>query len=235
MTAVRRRPAMLAAGTAALAVFAGCAHVAVSGKTEPVDTRGYRLAPPKSVGPFKAEYLYGDTYVGVIDCDDAPSDADCYIGATEGGGIGITPRDANRIIAGATGTGATYRGQEPEVKGRYFMFRGLQGNVPDPEKALRAMLRSLHRKEQQPFYDGGVKWDGPARPVPFPGYEGAVMWCRKGEEAYKDATSGTVTRDPVARCVWADHSTVVATESDSSVTELVELTRELHRTARVRK
>ncbi|MEU2181500.1 hypothetical protein [Streptomyces thermolilacinus] len=233
MTAVRRRPAMLAAGAAALAVFAGCAHVAVSGKTEPVDTRGYRLAPPKSVGPFKAEYLYGDTYVGVIDCDDAPSDADCYIGATEGGGIGITPRDANRIIAGATGTGADYWQREPDMKGRYFYFRGLQGNVPDPEKALRAMLRSIHRKEQEPFSDAGVKWDGPARPVRFPGYEGAVMWCRKGEKLLKDGR--TVTGDPVARCVWADHSTVVATQSDSSVTELVELTRELHRTARVRK
>ncbi|OEJ97608.1 hypothetical protein J116_027295 [Streptomyces thermolilacinus SPC6] len=226
---------MLAAGTAALAVFAGCTHVALSERAEPVGTRGYRLAPPKSVGPFKAEYLYGDTYVGVVDCAGAPSDADCYIGATEVGGIGIAPRDANRIIAGATGTGANYWGREPRMKGRYFFFRGLQGNVPHPEKALRAMLRSIHRKEQEPFRDTGVKWDGPARPVSFPGYEGAVMWCREGGELSKAVDSGTVTRDPVARCVWADHSTVVATESDSSVTELVELTRELHRTARVRK
>ncbi|CAL9279584.1 hypothetical protein [Streptomyces sp. SudanB25_2051] len=235
MITVRRRPAMLAAGTAALAVFAVCVHAAASERSERVDTRGYRLAPPRSVGGMPQKRSFGDTYVGVVDCEGQPSDADCHQAQTEVWGIGITPRDAHRIIAGATGTGADYRRGEPGAVGsRYLAFRGLQGPVPDPEAALRRMVLSISRDEQPVFGDYGVRWAGPFRPFPLSGYDRAVMECRQGEYRHTSVYDGSVTRIPRSLCVWADRGTVAATESNVSVRELAKLTAELHRTARVK-
>lgn len=235
MDAVRRRPALLAVGVAALAVFAACLHTVLPVLTEDVGTRGYRLDPPRSVGAFQEERRFGDTYVGRVRCGGMPSDSDCELVQTEVGGIGITPSDARRIVVGASGTGADYEAGEPGGEySRYLVFRGLQGNVPDPDAALRAMFRSIDRGEQSPFRPSGEKWDGPPRPVRLDGYEGAVMRCRGGEDTYQDV-HGTVITRPVAMCVWADHSTVAATALDTSVQELRRLTTELYRTARVKK
>ncbi|MEU7568433.1 hypothetical protein AB0A99_20990 [Streptomyces fradiae] len=233
MTAtVPRRPALLLAGTAALAVFAGCLHTAASERAERVDTRGYRLVPPRSLGgmPWSTGLL--ERYVGVVDCAGAPSDADCYQGQTEVLGIGISPSDANRIVPGAVGSGANYHPPGDEYV-RYVAFRGLQGRVSDPEKALRRMIDSLHRGEQMPFPPASLRWDGPYRTVPLGPYDGAVMKCRQGEEVHVQA-GRPERRTPNNRCVWADRSTVAVTEADLPVRKLAELTAELYRTARVK-
>ncbi|KUH39995.1 MULTISPECIES: hypothetical protein [Streptomyces] len=235
-TAVRRPRVLTVAGAAALAVLAGfLLHTATSGEAE-ADTRGHRLAPPDRVGDYRAERVFRDTYVGRIRCSDQPSDTDCELYATEVRGIGITPGDADRIARGAVGSGALYRQGEPDAKdASYMSFRGLQGRVADPGAAVGRMFRSLRANEHYSFRFGA--WDGPPRSFPLPGFEGAVMTCRRAVTVKETATDPAHRRtEEEVYCVWADHSTVAfVNRPGGSLTETADLTAELYRTARVRR
>ncbi|GAA3377679.1 hypothetical protein GCM10020367_54290 [Streptomyces sannanensis] len=209
------------AGVVALAALVGGCTTAGA------DTRGYKLAPPRSVGEY--EKRSGDfRYVGKIDCAGQPSDADCYQGATEVIGIGISPRDANRIVRNASGTGAYYRSGPPEgaADTKWLAFRGLQGDIPEPDQAVDRFFRSIAKREQVPFR--GIKLvRGTVEDFGIGGYDGAVMRCRKAKGTYNGA--------PEAVCVWADHSTVAAVNAPLSMSELADLTRQLYKTSRKKK
>ncbi|WP_405999500.1 hypothetical protein [Streptomyces sp. NBC_00829] len=195
------------------------------------DTRGYKLDPPRSVDDYVV--LGNDlSYVGIVDCAGEPSDADCVQGETEVKGTGITPRDADRIVRNASGTGAEYAvggwRSNGTTGGKQLTFRGLWGEIHAPEKAVARFLRSAGKGEQIPFH--GIKWVGQEKEFDLDGYDGAVMTCRNA--VYGNGENET----PRAFCVWADHSTVAATEhSRISLPELAELTADLYRTSRVRK
>ncbi|MFD5427588.1 hypothetical protein [Streptomyces sp. NPDC127084] len=61
------------------------------------------------------------------------------------------------------------------------------------------------------------------------------MKSRKSLHTYKTVYEGSATRTRVV-CVWADHSTVAATELEGeSLQELADLTAELSRTSRVKR
>ncbi|MFC4609448.1 hypothetical protein ACFO9E_16715 [Streptomyces maoxianensis] len=230
----RLQTALIAVGVGAILVLAGSGCTAAS---EGADTRGYKLAPPRLVGEYKEHRRFGNTYVGIVDCAGQPSDADCYAAKTEVWGIGVEPKDANRIVEKATGTGADYVLGDVDAEGaRYLVFRGLQGRIPDPDKAVARMFRSIEKSEQLPFSFGHTKWVGGPKTFDLEGFKGAVMKCRKSLYTFKDVYDGTVTRTPRVVCVWADHSTVAATElADASPSELADLTAELYRTSRVKK
>ncbi|MFF4230238.1 hypothetical protein [Streptomyces sp. NPDC001820] len=236
MSTGRLRTALIAVGVGALLVLAGSGCTAFS---EEADTRGYKLAPPRLVGEYKENRRFGNTYVGIVDCAGQPSDADCYAAKTEVWGIGVEPNDANRIVEKATGTGADYVLGDVNAEGaRYLVFRGLQGRIPDPDKAVARMFRSIEKSEQFPFSFSfsDTKWVGGPKTFDLEGFKGAVMKCRKSLHTVKNVYDGTVTRTPHVVCVWADHSTVAATElRHATAPELADLTAELYRTSRVKK
>ncbi|MDQ0938452.1 hypothetical protein [Streptomyces sp. V1I1] len=123
--------------------------------------------------------------------------------------------------------GTTGRRDDGTTEGKWLTFRGLWGEIPDPQEAVARFLRSAGGDEQFPFH--GIKWAGPEEEFHLDGYDGAVMTCR-------NAVHGNGEDAPRAFCVWADHSTVAATEhSRISLSELAELTTGLYRTSRVRK
>ncbi|MCS0638428.1 hypothetical protein NX801_22780 [Streptomyces sp. LP05-1] len=218
---------------ATLLVLAGSGCTAAS---EEADTRGYRLAPPRSVGEYKEYRRYGNIHVGTVDCAGEPTDADCYAAKTELRGIGIEPDDANRIVHEATGTGADYVTGGLDADGtRHLVFRGLQGQIPDPGEAVARMFRSIEKDERFPFSFDYTKWVGGPETFELENSADAVMRCRKRLHTFKDVYRNSVTRTPGVICVWADHSTVAATGLlNASPSRPAELTAELYRTSRVR-
>jgi hypothetical protein len=192
------------------------------------DTRGYRLKPPPSVDEYKKRTFWPDaSYVGKIDCAGQPSDADCYQGATEVRGIGISPADANRIVKHASGTGNYYSwGPEGEPGTKGLLFRGLWGEIPDPGEAVDRFLRSIKKGEQLPF--SGITITGQTKEFDLDGFDGALMRCQEPKKTGDNA--------PKTLCVWADHSTVAGVSaSQISLSELADLTSRLYKTSRVKK
>lgn len=219
-----KRTGVSVVGVVALAVVAGgCATEA----DVVVDTRGYRLDPPRKVGVHEQ---YGDDlrYIGSVDCTGEPSDSDCYAAKTEVQGIGIEQEAADRIVQKASGTGADYLKGPENPRGWWLAFRGLWGDIPDPEEAHDRFVASMGAGAQIPFRK--IEWVGKAEEFPLDGFDGAMMTCREAAYSYdKDKT-------PHAVCVWADHSTVAATElAETSLPELAKLTEQLYKTSRVKK
>jgi hypothetical protein len=87
MLAGRRESALIAAGVAALAVLASWVYAAAS---EEADTRGYKLAPPRSVGEYKEPLRLVITWETVEEIlgDSAPGSARDGGDATVCGGTG---------------------------------------------------------------------------------------------------------------------------------------------------
>lgn len=225
--------ALLAVGVCVLAVPAGSRS---SGPPGVMDTRGFRLDPPVAFGDFHMTEGYEGSYVGVVECAGEPADSDCLWKARSNmASPGITPEDADRIVRNATGTGADYirRSEAPESRNT-LVFRGLQGEIRDPEGAARRMMRSIERNEQVPFLQGShTEWSGPAQDFRIDSAPGAVMICRNSQ--YSELFETEIVSWMEAICVWADQSTVAAIRGyDVSLDELAVLTAELHRTARVR-
>ncbi|WP_189532809.1 hypothetical protein [Streptomyces roseolilacinus] len=178
-----------------------------------------------------------ESYVGEVGCAGEPAAPDCLRSTrADATGPGITPEDADRIVRNATGTGADYirRSEAPESQ-NILVFRGLQGEVPDPERAARRMMRLIEKDEQVPFRRGPhVQRSGPYRDFPVEGAPGAVMICQDSD--YSEVIGTEISSWSDATCIWADRSTVAATRGHGiRLDELAALTAELHGTARVRR
>jgi hypothetical protein len=199
------------------------------------DTRGSRLDPPTAIADFRITERYKGSYIGVVECADEHADADCLKDRSNVTRPGITPEDADRIVANATGTGADYerRSEFPEAQNR-LVVRALHGEIPDPEGAARRMMRSIERNEQVPFRLGPhTEWAGPARYSRIEGTPGTAMICR--DSLYSEVVGVEIVSSQEATCVWADQSTVAAIRGyDIRVDELTDLAAALHRTARAR-
>ncbi|MFI1396082.1 hypothetical protein [Streptomyces sp. NPDC020681] len=222
MGVLRKKTGLVVAGVAVVVLAAiGGVLYAQHARGVAEDTRGYKLTPPTSVGEFKKLGRDKD-YLGAFNCIGATSDSDCELAAREVNGNGMERSDARAIgITNVSGTGADYRvGTEDEpAQQKWVTFRGLSGQVADPGKAVERSFRSIKNGEQYPFSWG--KQVGSPKTVELDGFKGARMKCQDREA-------------PI--CVWADHSTVAATQSDDlSLSELASLTAELYKTSRTKR
>ncbi|MFI0720202.1 hypothetical protein [Streptomyces sp. NPDC021224] len=184
----------------------------------------YKIVPPKAVGTYKLSTGYSQ-YVDYTDwsCADMPSDSDCTTAAEEIGGVGVKIEDADRIVVNASGNGGDYGKGKVAGPGTYaVVFRGLQGSIPDPAKALDRMVRSIRGGEQAPFR--GVALAAHGQEFPLNGVQDGALECRSASSA--KATS--------ALCVWADHYTVAAVQVGLPLNRAADLTKEFYRTARVK-
>ncbi|MFI2350567.1 hypothetical protein ACH492_26700 [Streptomyces sp. NPDC019443] len=127
----------------------------------------------------------------------------------------------------ASGTGNYYSsGPEGKPGTKGLLFRGLWGEVPDPGEAVDRFFRSIEKGEQVPFH--GITITGQAEEFDLDRFDGALMRCRKSK--------WTSDGEPVALCVWADHSTVAGVyASRISLSELADLASRLYKTSRVMK
>ncbi|MCP9958929.1 hypothetical protein [Streptomyces sudanensis] len=224
--------ALFAVGAGVLAVPAGSLS-----SLETTDTSGFRLKPPVAFADFRMTDRHEGPYVGVPKCAGGPAAPNCLRSTRpDAPGPGITPEDADRIVKGATGTGADYTrlSKYPEFQDT-LVFRGLQGEVSDPGAAARRMLRSIERNEQVPFRQSpDMEWQLSAESFPIEGAPEAVMICRSS--GYSELFGTEIVGWRSETCVWADRSTVAATRTQGiDLKELAALTAELHRTARVRR
>ncbi|MBH1933100.1 hypothetical protein I5Q34_02140 [Streptomyces sp. AV19] len=163
------------------------------GSSVPDDGKRYKLTAPDTVlGDYKK------------DTDDPG-----------GGDDDFGPKDKAEAremgIADAETSGADY-GAGDGLGKKQLMFKGVWGEVKDPEKTLDRLFAVIHKKAEKDASkkDGDkVELEGSPQKVTPKGLDHAVMKCQFIKTSEKMGTSGQSVDIKMPICAWADHSTAV--------------------------